>query len=201
MKKLFITISILIPLALSALPAFAALSTSPASSINFSDLQIAVTSNDSRRVVLVNYAGMIVGDTDSIHGYPYPSADGTYSPSQLGFISAGIGTYTIISTNQAENGQGSCLTGSTIVSCLHMIGQGTGYYNESTFNLFAPPPIVAAEPGALALPSSTTVDLLASISNIMAGLGLLSILIVAMAIPLFFWWTKELVALNKHKKK
>lgn len=52
-----------------------------------------------------------------------------------------------------------------------------------------------------AFPASSTRDLMASVSNVIAGAGLLAILVVAMAIPLFFWFAKELVALNRHNKK
>ena len=151
MKKKIITILFFLPILLSAAPVFAALSTTPASSATFSDLQITVTSVDNRRVILVDPTGIVVGDTDASHGYPYPYADGTYSPSQLGFTPAGYGTYTIISTYQSENGSGSCLPGSTMSSCLYMIGQGAGYYSESTFDFLAPPPYVAIGAGVLGL--------------------------------------------------
>jgi hypothetical protein len=201
MKKITITILLALPILLSAAPVFAALSTTPASSDNFNALQITVTSNDNRRVILVDYAGIVVGDTETSHGYPYPYADGTYSPSQLGFISNGYGTYTIISTLQSENGHGSCTPGNTIMNCIGMINYGSGYYNESTFNLFAPPPPVTIGPGVLVLPSTDAPDLLASVSNVMADAGFLGIIILAMAIPLFFWFAREIVALNRHNQK
>ena len=201
MKKIIITISLILPLVLTALPAFAALSTSPASGDNFNNLQITVTGNDNRRIILVDYAGIVVGDTDTSNGYPYPDADGTYSPSQLGFTSSGYGTYTIISTVQAENGHGSCTPGNTIVSCIGMINWGSGYYNESTFNLFAPPAPVTINAGELALPASDTSDLLASVTNVMDGMGLLEIIVMAIAVPLAFWFMRELIALNRQKQK
>ena len=201
MKKIFITISLLLPLALSATPVFAALSSSPASSQNFNDLQVTVTGLDNRRVILVDPAGIVVGDTATSHGYPYPFADGTYSTSQLGFTSAGSGTYTIISTYQSENGIGSCTPGSTMASCIGMINAGAGYYTESNFTLLPPPIQAAINQGDLSLPSSDSYDIMASISNIISDAGFLGILVVAMAIPLFFWFAKEVIALNKHKSK
>ncbi len=201
MKKIIYTILLLLPILLSAAPAFAALSTTPASSDNLNSLQITVTGNDNRRVILVDYAGIIVGDTDQSHGYPYPDTDGTYSPSQLGFTSSGYGTYTIISTVQSENGHGSCTPGNTIVSCIGMINYGSGYYNESTFNLFAPPAPVTINSGVLVLPSSDTHDLLASITNVMDGAGLLEILVLAAGVPLAFWFMREIIALNYQNKK
>jgi hypothetical protein len=202
MKKVFITISLILPVLLSAVPAFAALSTSPASGSNFNALQITLTGNDNKRVILVDYAGIVVGDTDASHGYPYPNADGTYTPSQLGFTaSAGYGTYTIISTLQAENGYGSCLSGNTITNCLYMIGQGSGYYNESTFNLFSPPPVATVTAGVLTLPSSTAIDFLASVSNVMGGMGLWEIMILAMAVPLAFWLMREFISFYRHNQK
>jgi hypothetical protein len=63
MKKKIITILFALPILLSAVPAFAALSTTPAGSSNFNDLQITVTSLDNRRVILVDPAGTVVGDT------------------------------------------------------------------------------------------------------------------------------------------
>ena len=171
----------------------------PISGSSFNALQITLTGNDNKRVILVDYAGIVVGDTDASHGYPYPNADGTYTPSQLGFTADGYGTYTIISTVQSENGRGSCLPGSTISSCLYMIGQGSGYYNESTFDLFTPPAPVTVGSGVLTLPSSTAIDLLASITNVMGGMGLWEIMILAMAVPLAFWSMRELIALNRKR--
>lgn len=201
MKKLFITISLALPILLSAVPAFAALSTTPASSANFNDLQITVTSLDNRRVILVNPSGIVSGDTDASHGFPYPFADGTYSPSQLGFTAGGFGTYTIISTYQAENGSGSCLPGSTISSCIYMIGQGAGYYSESTFDYLAPPPYVAIGAGVLGLPVSSTRDLVISVTNVISDAGVLGLIVIAMAMPLFFWFAKEMIALMRLNRK
>jgi hypothetical protein len=201
MKKNIITILFALPILLSAAPVFAALSTTPASSANFTDLQITITSVDNRRVILVGPTGLVVGDTEASHGYPYPFADGTYSPSQLGFIPTGYGTYTIISTYQSENGSGSCLPGNTMASCLYMIGQGAGYYSQSTFDFIAPPPYVAIGIGVLSLPVSSARDFLASITNVIADAGFLGIIVLAMAIPLFFWFARELVALNRHNRK
>ncbi len=200
MKKILITISLIIPLALSALPAFAALSTTPTSSANFNDLQINVSGLDDWRVILVGPDGLVIGDTESSHGYPFPGADGTYNPSQLGFTSAGPGTYTIISAEQSENGYGSCLPGNTLANCLYMIFEGTNYKHISTFELLAPPPFLAAHPGDLALPSADAADILASVSNVVADTGLLGIIVIAMAIPLFFWFAKEMIAINRKKK-
>ena len=200
MKKILITISLVIPLALSALPAFAALSTAPASSANFNDLQINVSGLDDWRVILVGPDGLVIGDTETSHGYPFPATDGAYNPSQLGFTSAGPGTYTIISAEQSENGYGSCLPGNTLDNCLYMIFEGTNYKHISTFELLAPPPPVAAHPGDLALPSTDAVDILASVSNVVGDTGLLEIIVIAMAIPLFFWFTKEMIAINRKKK-
>lgn len=199
MKKIFITISLILPILLSAVPAFAAFSTTPASGSDFNALQITLSGNDNKRVILVDYAGIVVGDTDASHGYPYPNADGTYTPSQLGFAASGYGTYTIISATQSENGFGSCLPGNTISNCLHMIGQGSGYYNESTFNLFAPPAPVTVGSGILALPSSTAINLLASITNVMGGMGLWEIIVLAMAVPLAFWFMREVISLNRKR--
>lgn len=201
MKKAIITISLVLPILLSAVPAFAALSSVPASSQNFSDLQITITGLDNRRVILVGPAGIVVGDTATSHGYPYPFADGTYSPSQLGFTSAGPGDYIIISTYQSENGIGSCTPGSTIASCIGMINAGTGYYSESMFTLLPPPIQAAVGAGVLVLPASDTYDIVASISNIISDVGFLGILVIAMAIPLFFWFAKEVIALNRRKTK
>jgi hypothetical protein len=142
-----------------------------------------------------------VGDTDASHGYPYPYADGTYTPSQLGFTSAGTGGYTIISTYQSENGYGSCLPGNTMANCLYMISQGAGYYAQSSFTLLAPPPYTTINSGDVSVPTSTTNDLLASISNVIGNAGFLGILVVAMAFPLFFWFAKEAIALNRHNRK
>jgi len=199
MKKIFITISLILPILLSAVPAFAALTTAPASGSSFNALQITLSGNDDKRVILVDNAGIVVGDTDASHGYPYPNADGTYAPSQLGFTADGYGTYTIISTTQSENGLGSCLPGNTITNCLHMIGQGSGYYNENTFNFFAPPAPVTVGSGILALPSSTAINLLASITNVMGGMGLWEIIILAMAVPLAFWFMREIISLNRQR--
>jgi hypothetical protein len=201
MKKIIITISLVLPILLSAVPVFAALSTVPVGSTNFNDLQVTVTSLDNRRVILVDPSGIVVGDTRATHGFPYPFADGTYSMGQLGFTSAGTGTYTIITTYQNENGYGSCTPGSTMSSCLYMIGQGVGYYSESTFDLLIPPPETTINSGDLSVPTSTTNDLLASISNVIGNAGFLGILVVAMALPLFFWFAKEAIALNRHNKK
>ncbi len=200
MKKNIITILFFLPILLSAAPVFAALSTTPASSATFSDLQITVTSVDNRRVILVDPTGIVVGDTDASHGFPYPFADGTYSPSQLGFTPAGFGTYTIISTYQAENGLGSCLPGSTMSSCLYMIGQGAGYYSESTFDFLAPP-YVAIGAGVLGFPVSSTRDLMASVTNVIAGVGLLAVIIFAMALYLFFWFAHQIIALSPRNRK
>ena len=200
MKKILITISLVIPLALSALPAFAALSTTPASSANFNDLQINVSGLDDWRVILVGPNGLVIGDTESSNGYPFPGTDGTYSPSQLGFTPAGVGTYTIISAEQSENGYGSCTPGNTLNDCLYMIFEGTNYKHLSTFELLAPPPWVAAHAGDLGFPSSTMVDLLASVSNVVGDTGLLEIIVIAMAIPLFFWFAKEMISINRKRK-
>jgi hypothetical protein len=200
MKKKIITALFFLPILLSAAPVFAALSTTPAASANFNDLQITVTGLDNRRVILVGPYGLVVGDTETSHGYPYPYADGTYSPSQLGFTEAGYGLYTIISTYQSENGSGSCTPSSTIASCLYMIGQGAGYYTESTFELLAPPPYVTIGQNMLGLPASDTVYILASITNVIGDGGLLSFIVLAIAIPLFFYFAREFIKLNKHKK-
>jgi hypothetical protein len=200
MKKLLITISLVIPLALSALPAFAALSTTPASSTNFNDLQINVSGLDDWRVILVGPNGLVIGDTETTNGYPFPGTDGTYSPSQLGFTPAGVGIYTIISAEQSENGYGSCTPGNTLANCLYMIFEGTNYKHISTFELLAPPPWVAVHAGDFGFPSSTMVDLLASVSNVVGDMGLLGVIIIAMAIPLFFWFVKEIIAID-HKRK
>ena len=197
MKKIFITISLIVPILLSAAPAFAALSTTPASSADFSALRITISTLDNRRVILVGPAGLIVGDTRTSHGYPYPFADGTYTPSQLGFTSAGIGSYTIITTYQDENGIGSCTPGHTMSSCLGMIAAGVGYYSQSSFVLLTPPLPVTVNPGDLGLPSTDAHDLLASVTNVIGSTGLLGVLVIAMAIPLFFYFAKEAIALNR----
>ena len=201
MKKNIITILFALPILLSAAPVFAALSTTPASSANFNDLQITVTSNDNRRVLLIDPAGIISGDTAANHGYPYPYANGTYSVSQLGFIPVGYGTYTILSTDQAESGYGSCAPGNTIANCLYMIGQGSGYYDESTFDFLAPPPYVAIGVGVLTFPVSSTRDLLASATNVIDGVGFLAILILAMTLSLFFWFVHQIIALSPSNRK
>jgi len=201
MKKKIITILLALPILLSAAPVFAALSTTPASSATFSDLQITVSLYDNRRVILVNPTGIISGDTEASHGYPYPYADGTYSTSQLGFTADGYGAYTIISTDQSENSYGSCLPGNTIANCLYMIGQGSGYYNESIFDYLAPPPYVAIGVGVLGFPVSSTRDLMASVTNVIAGVGFLAIIVLAMALYLFFWFVRQIIALSPRNKK
>jgi hypothetical protein len=201
MKKIIITISLVIPILLSAAPVFAALSTAPVGSTNFNDLQITVSGLDNRRIILVDPTGIIVGDTRATHGYPYPFADGTYTMSQLGFTSAGTGNYTVLTTYQDENGIGSCTPGSTLSSCIGMINAGAGYYTESTFDLLVPPPYAAINSGDLSVPTSSTNDLLASVSNVIGNAGFLGIFVVAMALPLFFWFAKEAIAINRHNKK
>jgi hypothetical protein len=201
MNKSLITISLVIPILLSAAPVFAALSTAPAGSTNFNDLQITVSGLDNRRIILAGPAGKVVGDTRATHGFPYPFADGTYTMGQLGFTSAGTGKYTIITTYQNENGLGSCTPGSTMSSCLFMIGQGVGYYSQRSFTLLAPPPQIAVNSGDLSVPTSTANDLLVSASNVIGNVGFLGILVVAMALPLFFWFAKEAIAINRHNKK
>lgn len=201
MKKKIITILFAIPILLSAAPVFAALSTTPASSANFSDLQITISLYDNRRVILVDPTGIVSGDTEASHGYPYPYADGTYSASQLDFAPAGFGTYTILSTFQSENSYGSCLTGNTLASCLYMISQGSGYYAENTFDFLTPPPYVAIGAGVLGLPVSSNRDLVASVGNIVSDAGVLALIVVAMALPLFFWFSKEIISMMRHSRK
>jgi hypothetical protein len=200
MKKILLTISLIIPILLSAVPAFAALSTTPASSINFNDLQVTVSGLDNRRIMLVGPAGTIVGDTRATHGYPFPFADGTYTMGQLGFTPVGSGHYIVLTTYQDENGIGSCTPGSTLSSCIGMINAGVGYYTESPFDLLVPPAPRSIEPGDLSVPPSTVHDLLASVSNVFTNAGLLGILVIAMAIPLTFYFAKQAISLITKRK-
>lgn len=124
----------------SPLLAFASLSTSPPSGTSFSQLQVTLTSNDNRRAVIADGNGNIIADTAQVHSYPYPFADGTYSAATLwGSLTDTPDTYTILSTNQSGS---FCNAGQTLSGCIGGINGGTGYYNESTYTLTAPPLMV-----------------------------------------------------------
>ena len=82
-----------------------------------------------------------------------------------------------------------------------MIGQGSGYYNESIFDYLAPPPYVAIGVGVLGFPVSSTRDLMASVTNVIAGVGFLAIIVLAMALYLFFWFVRQIIALSPRNKK
>jgi hypothetical protein len=49
--------------------------------------------------------------------------------------------------------------------------------------------------GALTIPSSTANDFLASVSNIFSDNGVLAIVVIAAAIPLFFYAVRQLIGL------
>lgn len=49
--------------------------------------------------------------------------------------------------------------------------------------------------GALTVPSSTVTDLLASVSNIFTDPGILGLVIIAAAVPLVFYFAKQVIGL------
>lgn len=49
--------------------------------------------------------------------------------------------------------------------------------------------------GSLTVPSSTVTDLLASVSNIFTDQGILGLVVVAAAIPLVFYFAKQVIGL------
>lgn len=51
------------------------------------------------------------------------------------------------------------------------------------------------QPGALTVPSSTVTNLLASVSNIFTDQGVLGLVVVAAAIPLVFYFAKQVIGL------
>jgi hypothetical protein len=79
--------------------------------------------------------------------------------------------------------------------------QGAGYYSESTFDFLAPPPYVAIGAGVLGLPVSSTRDLVISVTNVISDAGVLGLIVIAMALPLFFWFAKEIIAMMRHNRK
>jgi len=51
------------------------------------------------------------------------------------------------------------------------------------------------EPGDVTVPTSTTHDLLASVSNVFTDTGMLSIVVIAAALPLVFWLAHQVIGL------
>jgi hypothetical protein len=50
-------------------------------------------------------------------------------------------------------------------------------------------------PGALSVPTSTVSNLLASTSNVFTDPGVLGLVVIAMALPLVFWFARQAIAL------
>lgn len=49
--------------------------------------------------------------------------------------------------------------------------------------------------GDIVVPTSTTHDLLASVSNVFTDTGMLSIVVIAAALPLVFWLARKVIGL------
>lgn len=49
--------------------------------------------------------------------------------------------------------------------------------------------------GALAVPTSTVQDLLASVSNVFTDPGILGLVIIAAALPIVFWFARQVIGL------
>ena len=49
--------------------------------------------------------------------------------------------------------------------------------------------------GALAVPTSTVQDLLASVSNVFTDPGILGMVIIAAALPIVFWFARQVIGL------
>ncbi len=49
--------------------------------------------------------------------------------------------------------------------------------------------------GALAVPTSTVTDLLASVSNVFTDPGILGLVIIAASLPIVFWFARQVIGL------
>lgn len=248
MKKIFITISLLLPLALSAAPVLAVTSYSRdpgGSPIYEGDTTFSFLYDNWFSDVAGNSAGSAhtwswwqLQITDGVHYFatdplPCTPSTGPYqcdAPSSTAPKSVSA-TFNLPAGNYSYRfclGHSNSVDANGFFSGPYNPPYNPDVANAECGNYYAiygnpnaqesfsvqvvppppPPPTPPASalpqsinPGDLSVPSSTTHDLLASISNVMGNLGFLGLIVLCAAVPLAFWFMREAISLPPKETK
>jgi hypothetical protein len=198
MKKLFITISLVLPLALTALPVFAANTFTPTA---YNDGATVATANYDFAIATFNPNGTIYTEHCSSGHSPdftlFCDGQNAITGAIVNTFIGSAATFRVVEF-ETSDGAFNCWAANSYATCA---AQGRSHTFTVTYTPPVPPPVqAAAMPGSLALPSSSAYALVASVSNVVGGVGLLAVIVLAMAITFFFWFAKEAIALSRQKK-